>query len=508
MAVPATNRSYEDELLEFLASFQDRPLDFVYAVFPWGEAGTTLANETGPDKWHIRVLWDLQQGIIDFSEAYRIAVRSGHGVGKSALMAWLILWGIATMVDTRGRVTANTKEQLMRVLWSELSKWHQLFIGRDLFKVTATAIFSMDPRHEKTWRIDAIPWSEENPEAFAGLHNFGKRIMILCDEASAIVDKIWEVLDGATTDANTQIIWVVAGNPTRNSGRFRDCWERFSSLWHTYQVDARESKLSNKKLIAQWAESWGEDSDFFRIRVRGEFPNAATTQLIPLETIRTAQVREVQSQHWEPLILAVDIARFGNNSSCACWRRGQDARTMPATLWNGLSVVETAGRIAGMIQEHSPDGVFVDEGGVGGGVVDVLRSLGHQVIGVNFNIPASTRPGGTLVANKRAEMYVALREWMRSGGAIEPSELLSDELLSIEYHYNKKTEIILVSKEDMRSIGKASPDWADALAMTFAFPVAQRSWRAPGRQMAVEYDPLSYEAHKASFNPLGQGAYH
>src|SRR5207344_1845673 len=103
-----------------------------------------------------------------------------------------------------GRVTANTEKQLRTVLWSEVDKWHGLFIARHLFKSTATAIYSADPAQEKTWRIDAIPWSIDNPEAFAGLHNYGKRLIYIMDEASAIADKIWEVVDGAMTDANTE----------------------------------------------------------------------------------------------------------------------------------------------------------------------------------------------------------------------------------------------------------------------------------------------------------------
>jgi phage terminase large subunit len=197
------------------------------------------------------------------------------------------------------------------------------------------------------------------------------------------------------------------------------------------------------------------------------------------------------------LILGVDIARFGNNATVAQFRRGRDARTIPAAIWRGLDVVQVANRVAGLIAEKSPDAVFVDEGGVGGGVVDVLRSLGHSVIPVNFGVPPSTRPGGTLVANKRAEMFVTLREWLREGGCIDPSEDLNKELISIEYHFNKKQEIQLMTKEDMRAIGRESPDWADALAITFAYPVAPKiRWQqdmSRGRFAAHEYDPYSYE---------------
>lgn len=498
----------DDELLEQLAALELRPYDFVYWAFPWGEPDSELARMDGPDEWQKRVLWDLQEGLLSgnlttaaaFEFLWQIAIRSGHGVGKSALFSWIILWGISTLENTRGRVTANTKEQLMRVLWGELSKWHQLFLGKALFKVTATAIFSSNAEQEKTWRIDAIPWSKENPEAFAGLHNFFKRLIILCDEASAIENTIWEVLDGATTDANTQIIWAVAGNPTRNAGRFRDCFEKFAlapenpyGSWRTYKVDARTSKFSNKTLIAKWAKAWGTDSDFFRVRVLGEFPNASTTQLIPIETIRYAGLREVQSFHWEPLILGVDVARYGNNESVAQFRRGRDARTLPVARWRGLPVDQTADRVAALINLHNPDAVFVDEGGVGGGVVDFLIRLGHAVIPVNFGTAAGSMPGGILVANKRAEMFVALRDWLREGGCIDPSDDLVDQLVSIEYHYTNKQEIILMSKEDMRSIGRDSPDWGDALALTFAFPVSKRSSRGVP-QHKVEYDPYSYEA--------------
>lgn len=499
--------SPDDELLEMLAGLELRPLDFVFAAYPWGEKGTELEYQTGPDRWQEEFLGDLQADLLAgnftpgeaFEFLWQGAVRSGHGVGKSALLSWLIDWAISTLENTRGRVTANTKEQLMRVLWGELSKWHRLFIASHLFKVTATAIFTKVGDQEREWRIDAIPWSKENPEAFAGLHNYYKRILILADEASAIDSTIWEVLDGATTDANTQIIWVVTGNPTRNSGRFRDCFDKFAistdnpdGVWHTYRVDARTSRFSNKKLIERWAKLWGEDSDFFRVRVLGEFPNAATTQLITLESIKLAQMRPVQSYYFEPLILGVDIARYGDAETVASFRRGRDARTVPAARWRNLPLDQTADRIAGLITLHNPDAVFIDEGGMGAGVVDFLRRLGFSPIGVNFGVPASQMPEGILVSNKRSEMFVSLRHWLETGGCIEDDEDLRDQLLAIEYHHTKKQEIQLVSKEDMHSLGHTLLDWADSLALTFAFPVSKQPKRGPIGMKPAE-DPLSPE---------------
>lgn len=491
----------EEDLLDLLASLERRPYDFVMAMFPWGEPETELAKRPGPDVWQRKALLLIQEkllsGAISGEEAVaclvKMAIRSGHGVGKTAWLSWVIWWAVATKVDTRGRVTANTEKQLRTILWSELAKWHRLFLGRDLFKVTATAIYSADPAHEKNWRVDAIPWSKENPEAFAGLHNFGKRIILVFDEGSGIDDSIWEVADGATTDDNTEILWLVASNPTRNFGRYHDCFNEDSG-WIPLQVDARDSAFSNKETIQKWADSWGEDSDFFRVRVRGDFPNSSELQLIPVEAVELGRKRDAVSYPSDALILGVDIARFGSNESVAQFRRGQDARTIPCERWRGLSTVETAMRINGLINTHNPDAVMVDEGGVGGGVIDYLRAhFGRPIIAVNFGGAAHTRPGGTLVGNKRAEMFVALREGLRSGLSIEDSDELQEQLVSIEYHFNKKTEIMLMSKEDMRMIGKPSPDWADALAITYAFPVSARI-RNRGPKLQFDYDPLSEAA--------------
>ena len=501
----SSSRGSEPSLVEFLAEFAERPYDFAIACFPWGEAGTDLEHRKGPVAWQKKVLIDIQTEYqrsrengraalaVALGEAYQAAIRSGHGIGKSALLSILMLWAVSTRDDTRGRVTANTERQLRTTLWPELAKWFRLFIGRELFVYTSTSLYSADPEHEKNWRIDAIPWSEDNTEAFAGLHNYGKRVIVLFDEASAISDKIWETTDGVMHEADTDLIWIATGNPTRNYGRFYECFHRFASEWHTYRVDSREVPFANKEKISRAIELYGEDSDYVKVRYLGEFPSSSSSQLIPTETIESGMARPVQSFHYEPLILSVDIARFGKNESVALYRRGKDARTIPAQRWRGLSVIETGNRIAAMIAKDSPDAVFIDEGGVGGGVVDFVRHLGHSVIGVNYGAKASSRPGGVLVANKRAEMYVQLRDWLREGGCIESSSDLRDQLVVIEYYFNAKQEIILVSKEDMEAEGVASPDWADALAQSFAYPVASRSAFASRPRIAVDYDPMDWK---------------
>src|SRR5690606_9376862 len=187
--------------------------------------------------------------------------------------------------------------------------------AKELFHLTATALYSADPEHERTWRIDMIPWSERSVEAFAGLHNKGKRVFVAFDEASAIPDVIWETTEGALTDEGTQIIWLVFGNPTRNTGRFRECFRRFAARWKTFQVDSRQVSITNKDQISKWIEDYGEDSDFVRVRVRGTFPRAGSVQFISSELVSEAARREVHVHIHDPLIIGVDVARFGDDAS-------------------------------------------------------------------------------------------------------------------------------------------------------------------------------------------------
>ena len=185
-------------LIDHVASYALDPLGFVVFAFPWGEPGTELANSTGPRDWQRELLAELGRRL---REGYQLgkllpilmARASGHGVGKSTVAAWITLWGLSTLSNTRAVVTANTDSQLRTKTWPEVTKWLRLMINRHWFKATATAVFSADPERERLWRADAIPWSEENTEAFAGLHNQGRRVILIFDEASAIVDKIWEV---------------------------------------------------------------------------------------------------------------------------------------------------------------------------------------------------------------------------------------------------------------------------------------------------------------------------
>jgi hypothetical protein len=291
--------------------------------------------------------------------------------------------------------------------------------------------------NQKHWRADAISWNEQRQESFAGLHNAGRRILVVFDEASAIADSIWETTEGALTDYGTEIIWACFGNPTRGSGRFFECFHRFRNRWVTRQVDSRTAKLVNKAQIRDWEESYGEDSDFFRVRVRGVFPRMGSMQFISSELAAAASgEREPTPSKYDPFIMGVDVARFGSDKSVICFRRGRDARSIRWITLTGVDTMTLAARIVDEQNKHRCDAIFVDEGGVGGGVVDRLRQLRQPVIGVQFGSKSNRStvgPDAAIVAfNKRAEMWIAMRSWLEGGCIPADQELLAD-LTGVEY---------------------------------------------------------------------------
>jgi hypothetical protein len=494
-------------LIEQVASYALDPLGFVFFAFPWGEPGTELAAATGPRDWQRELLSELGRRLREGHEVGNLlpilmARASGHGIGKSTVATWVTLWALSTMPNTRVVITANTDSQLRTKTMPEVVKWHRLMINRAWFKATATAVFSAQAERERLWRADAIPWSEENTEAFAGLHNKGRRVILIFDEASAIADKIWEVSEGALTDADTEIIWLAFGNPTRNTGRFRECFGRFRHRWDCSHIDSRQVEGTNKQQLDQWVRDYGEDSDFVRIRVKGIFPHAGSMQFIPSDLVEAAarSDREIFRERDEPVIMGVDVARFGDDASVLRFRQGRDARSLPPIKLRNVDTMALAARIADESARYKVDAIFVDGGGVGGGVVDRCRQIGLKVTEVQFGGRSDRaqvdqdRPVG--YANKRAEIWGAMRDWL-PGGAIDNDPELIADLTGIEYGYvlrDGRDAIQLERKEDMKRRGLASPDDADALALTFAYPVIARSAarsRRPGRFFRSDYNPYA-----------------
>lgn len=463
--------SPEEQLVEDIGGFTHDPLGYVIYNYPWGVAGTELAGHKGPRKWQAKVLKSigdkLAGGAADLGEVIREAVASGHGIGKSALVSWLCNWAVDTCRGARGVVTANTDLQLRTKTWPEIAKWRRLGLTASWFTVTATALVSVEAGMEKEWRIDASPWSENNTEAFAGLHNEGKRLILIFDEASKIADIVWEVASGALTDINTEIIWCVFGNPTRNVGRFRECFRKLSHRWTTYQIDSREVEGTNAKEHAEWIEDYGVDSDFVKVRVRGMFPSASPRQYFPQDRIDAAYGRHLRPEQYNfaPSIITVDPAWEGDDELVIGHRKGLMFEILKIMPKNDNDIF-VANLVARYEDEHKADAVFID-GGYGTGIVSAGKTMGREWRLVWFS-SESADPG---CLNKRSEMAMQVNEWFKAGGAIPADPKLADELASMEAKPRLDGKLQFYSKPEMKKLGLPSPNRFDSLGLSFAYPV-------------------------------------
>ena len=216
-------------------------------------------------------------------------------------------------------------------------------------------------------------------------------------------------------------------------------------------------------------------------------------QFIPSDYVVRAQQGDVVAHISDPMVLGVDIARFGDDSSVIYPRRGRDARTMPIEIYKKFDTMQMAGKVAEAIHKYKPDSVFIDEGAMGPGVIDRLRQLGFSVIGVNFGSVSDQNIGSSQIkaANKRSEIWGSMREFLKTGGFIPANKQLEFELLAPLYSYDANNAILLERKADMKKRGIRSPDIADALALTFAYPVVARSIERQEEQREIDnYDPF------------------
>lgn len=483
-------KTEEAILCELAARWSGDPLTFARLAFQWGEG--ELEGMSGPDKWQTEALEYIRDNL-GKGDAIRLAVAAGHGVGKSCLVAWIILWALTTYPHTRGVVTANTERQLSTKTWAELAKWHRLSIFHDWFELSATRIASTSKDADQTWRVDAIPWSENKPEAFAGLHNARRRELVVFDEASAIPNSIWETTEGALTDRDTQILWLCFGNPTRSSGRFYDCFHRLRHRWKTMHVDARDAAGSNKQQIQSWLEDYGEESDFFKVRVRGVFPSQSVSQFISRQVVDDAMARAGDPS---PLSFAAmvgcDIARFGDDSTVIATRVGRDA-SMPFIVLRNKDGVQVAERIKQHVLALRAKGfrrVFlsIDGTGVGGPVVDILRHAGFECDEVNFGANAYD---DARYRNRRCEIWGRMRDWLKTG-ILAQDERLAMDLTAPEFTYDDRMRVVLERKDDMKKRGLPSPDYADALALTFSQVIQESDdfKSSAGYVVQKAYNPL------------------
>ena len=454
-------------------------------AFPWKKPGTPLEFFDGPRQWQREVLIELREhikannGKIDF-ETLRLAVSSGRGIGKSALVSWLTIWMLTTRIGSTTIVSANSEAQLRSVTWAEITKWLSMSIHSHWFEVSATRVLPAKWIAElvekdlklgtRYWGVEGRLWSAENPDAYAGVHNFAG-VMLVFDEASGIDDSIWSVAAGFFTENTPNRFWLCFSNPRRNSGYFYECFNSKRDFWRNKIVDARSVEGTDKAVYQQIIDEYGPDSSAAHVEVYGQFPNASDDQFIGNALVDEAMERPAISDQSAPIVVGVDPARFGADATVIAIRQGRDILSI--RRHRGDDTMEVVGRVIDVIEEYKPALVVIDEGGLGAGVVDRLKEQRYKVRGVNFG-NKSAKP--MMYGNKRAEMWGAMKDWLKDAH-IPKDRYLKSDLIGPMMKPDSKGTIFLESKKDMKSRGLASPDAADAIAVTFAFPVARREQR-------------------------------
>lgn len=470
-------REKEIELAELVANTWWDPLLYAQIAFPWGQPGTFLADFDGPDDFQTGVLAEIGKQLREIyygrapSNTIRIAVSSGHGVGKTALMAIIELWWQSTRPHSKSVTTAGTKNQLTTKTWRELEKWRQVAINGHWFSWTATALKHVNA--PVTWAAEATPWSDNNPQAFAGTHE--QWVMYKFDEASTISDAIWETSEGAFSTEGPHL-WLAFGNPEQATGRFRECWTKHRHRWITIEVDSRKSRFANKKLIQEWIDTYGEDSDFVRVRVKGQPPKTPPEQFISTEAYEAAIMRwpdiakdEKKIPRAIPLLMGVDPGAGGSGKTTIVFRRGgfvykNILRSSEADQ------VKVAGIIGKAIRDYKPSLVFIDAHGNGWGVYNILQQLQFKNVVPCFAGDTLQVNEPMVYYNQRIEWWAHMREWMKTGALPPDDQVMREDLLAPKFYFNLRARMLLESKEDMKLRGIPSPDTADALALTFAMP--------------------------------------
>lgn len=510
----------EEELADLVFGFHADPLKFVLAAYPWGEEGP-LAKYDGPDTWQREFLIELGEAIkkrafngTDAVDPIYMTRASGHGIGKGTLTAFLVDFLMSTRVNAIGTVTANSYPQLETKTWASIQKWTKLCFTSHWFEITGDRMWKTDFREQ--WFTAALSCAPENAQSFAGQHNATSTSFYIFDEGSDVPDIIYEKADGGLTDGEPMLF--VFGNPTRRQGKFyRINFDLERDQWNHKSIDSRTCRFTNKSLLAKWERLWGEDSERFRVQVKGLPPMASDLQYISSQTVSDAQKRKAVVLRNDPLICGLDVSRGGADNCVFRFRRGKDAQSIPPIrisgedardstvlenkaldiLKNGVLLPKSVDYVPfGTLQPTDSERrmpismLFIDGTGVGGPVCDHLKALGFdkRITEIQFAWESPNTSGIEECANMRSWMWALMKNWLEKGGCIDSSTDLESDLTRPMYHYNAKNQLVLESKEAMKKRcgtieHSGSPDDGDSLALTFARPVA------PLKRNIVEDDP-------------------
>lgn len=490
-------------------------------AYPWGEPGP-LERYDGPDNWQKDMLIELGEEItkrafngLDPVMPIRMTRASGHGIGKGVQTAFIVNFLMSTRPNCKGTVTANSYPQLETKTWAAIQTWTKRCITAHWFVLTGNLMYRVGSR--ESWFTAALSCAPENSQAFAGQHAADSTSFYIVDEGSNVPDEIYKVADGGLTDGEPMIF--VYGNPTRSEGKFYNInFGNERHRWMHRSIDSRTCRFSNKPLLKEWEQDWGEDSDRFRVQVRGLPPATSDSQFISTVLVAAAQRRKVTALRNDPVICGLDISRGGKDNCVFRFRIGRDAKSIPPIRISGedsrdSTVVENKALDVlknGVLRQNEDgtftrimiDMMFVDGTGVGGPICDHLKHLNYRdrVTEIQFGADAPNTSGYEECANMRSWMWALTRDWLKTG-AIDDSTDLESDLTGPMYHYRTTdNQLVLESKESMKkrrgtALHSGSPDDGDALALTFARPVAPRMTE---KQAAEEEE---YESLYGQYGP-------
>ena len=462
-----------------LASCYDDPVKFVLSVFPWGKG--PLKDEY-PRAWQLQYLKDLGAHIRDRNFNFKDAVRpirfstvSGHGIGKTCLSAWLILFLHHTREKSVGTVTSNTSKQLFGKTWREVKKWHRMSLLTEMSDCNyAQGNMTLRNKMDHTWKVEAITAEKENADALQGQHEKSSSSFYIMDECSGIDREIFRSLDGGLAHGEGHMHCF--GNGLRSSGEFYDQHHRKKSQWVTRSISTLDVFGEDHPWSREKLAELGPESNEAAIRVWGRFPSSATTQLIPFKDLDHSMKRAGNLLYTsrDRLIFGVDVAREGDDRSVIFPRRGPvaDGFEHRVDVMKEKDTMDLVERILQRIRLEQPDLVVIDATGVGGPVVDVLQRQPGIREGLIQGVNSSSKSPEPYRANYRAHMYMELKSRVcRREIRLPDWQDLRDELGAIEYLYRKSDNWMqLEAKSAMKSRLGRSPDLADALALTFALP--------------------------------------
>ena len=432
---------------------------FAVAITRYARAPVAFVREvlhTEPDPWQLEALRAIAKGHT------RVAIRSGHGVGKTAFAAWLVVWFANTRAPFKIAITAPTAPQLFDALWPELGKWFSRLPSgwRDLWDITSDHITL---KGDKECFITARTSRSDRPEAMAGLHS--DHVLLVADEASGVDEAVFEAAGGSMSSFGA--ITLLIGNPTRSSGFFWSAHMMERDRWFTMKVSSLDSKRVTPDFVNEIETRYGLDSNAYRVRVLGEFPQADDNTLIPSGLVDAAMIRDVALDVTQPIYWGVDVARFGQDASVLIKRQGNVVPEMPRR-WRQFDTMQLSGAIKSEydMAVPRPNLIVIDVIGIGAGVVDRLNEQDLPVLGLNVAEASSTTGR---YGRLRDELWVRTREWLETRAVRLPrDDQLRDDLVAPRYQFLSDGRMQVESKNSMRSRGRPSPDAADALIHTFA----------------------------------------